>query len=153
MRTRSAPAVLRCSAVARRNIGLWRGPRPLNTRPPGHLARSAPAVRAALRWRGDHLASAPERPHRTAAADLAAHGHRAALEGRWATTIRFLAGPRLLIIDEVGYLPPASDAAADSGHHPALPQHLDRADHEPRHRLLRTGSQATFGRAGTTMLG
>jgi DNA replication protein DnaC len=38
--------------------------------------------------------------------------HRAALEGRWATTMRFYAGPRLLIVDEVGYLPMASDAAA-----------------------------------------
>jgi DNA replication protein DnaC len=46
------------------------------------------------------------------AADLAARCHRAALEGRWATTMRFFAGPRLLIIDEVGYLPLASEAAA-----------------------------------------
>jgi DNA replication protein DnaC len=46
------------------------------------------------------------------AADLVARCHRAALEGRWATTMRFFAGPRLLIIDEVGYLPLASEAAA-----------------------------------------
>ena len=46
------------------------------------------------------------------AADLAARCHRAALEGRWATTMRFFAGPRLLIIDEVGCLPLASEAAA-----------------------------------------
>ena len=38
--------------------------------------------------------------------------HRAALEGRWATTMRFFAGPRLLVIDEVGYLPLQSEAAA-----------------------------------------
>lgn len=48
----------------------------------------------------------------TTAADLAARCHRAALEGRWATTMRFFAGPRLLIIDEVGYLPLAQEAAA-----------------------------------------
>ena len=28
------------------------------------------------------------------------------IESRWATTMRFYAGPRLPIIDEVGYLPP-----------------------------------------------
>jgi hypothetical protein len=39
------------------------------------------------------------RVHHTTAADLAARCHRAALEGRWATTMRFYAGPRLLIID------------------------------------------------------
>lgn len=39
------------------------------------------------------------RTYYTTAADLAARCHRAALEGRWATTMRFFAGPRLLIID------------------------------------------------------
>ncbi len=48
----------------------------------------------------------------TTAAELAARCHRAAIEGRWATTMRFYAGPRLLIIDEVGYLPLAAEAAA-----------------------------------------
>ncbi len=52
------------------------------------------------------------RTYYTTAADLAARCHRAALEGRWATTMRFFAGPRLLVIDEVGYLPLASEAAA-----------------------------------------
>jgi DNA replication protein DnaC len=52
------------------------------------------------------------RTYYTTAADLVARCHRAALEGRWATTMRFFAGPRLLIIDEVGYLPLASEAAA-----------------------------------------
>jgi DNA replication protein DnaC len=53
------------------------------------------------------------RVHYTTAADLVARCHRAALEGRWATTMRFYANPRLLIIDEVGYLPlPAEGAAA-----------------------------------------
>ena len=44
------------------------------------------------------------RTYYTTAADLAARCHRAALEGRWATTMRFFAGPRLLVIDEVGIL-------------------------------------------------
>jgi DNA replication protein DnaC len=48
----------------------------------------------------------------TTAADLAARCHRAAIEGRWATTMRFYAGPRLLVIGEVGYLPLATEAAA-----------------------------------------
>lgn len=52
------------------------------------------------------------RTHYTTAAELAARCHRAAIEGRWATTMRFYAGPRLLIIDEVGYLPLAAEAAA-----------------------------------------
>jgi DNA replication protein DnaC len=39
------------------------------------------------------------RTYYTTAADLVARCHRAALEGRWATTMRFFAGPRLLIID------------------------------------------------------
>ncbi len=48
----------------------------------------------------------------TTAAELAARCLRAAIEGRWATTMRFYAGPRLLIIDEVGYLPLPAEAAA-----------------------------------------
>jgi DNA replication protein DnaC len=52
------------------------------------------------------------RTYYTTAADLVARCHRAALEGRWATTMRFFAGPRLLVIDEVGYLPLAAEAAA-----------------------------------------
>jgi DNA replication protein DnaC len=52
------------------------------------------------------------RTYYTTAAELAARCRRAALEGRWATTMRFFAGPRLLIVDEVGYLPLAAEAAA-----------------------------------------
>jgi len=52
------------------------------------------------------------RTYYTTAADLAARCHRAALEGRWATTMRFFCNPRLLIVDEVGYLPMAQEAAA-----------------------------------------
>jgi IstB-like ATP binding protein len=35
----------------------------------------------------------------TTAADLAAECHKAAIEGRWNTCMRFFAGPRLLVID------------------------------------------------------
>ena len=51
------------------------------------------------------------RTYFTTAADLAARCHRAAIEGRWATTMRFFAGPTLLIIDELGYLPLPAEAA------------------------------------------
>ena len=60
---------------------------------------------------GHAAVAAGMRTYYTTAADLAAKCHRAALEGRWATT-RFYAGPRLLIIDEVGYLPLPAEAAA-----------------------------------------
>ena len=53
------------------------------------------------------------RTYYTTAADLAARCRRAAIEGRWATTMRFFNGPGLLIVDELGYLPmPAEDANA-----------------------------------------
>ncbi len=61
---------------------------------------------------GHAAVAAGMRVHYTTAADLAARCHRAALEGRWATTMRFYAGPRLLIGDEVGYLPLPAEAAA-----------------------------------------
>jgi DNA replication protein DnaC len=62
---------------------------------------------------GHAAVAAGMRVHYTTAADLVARCHRAAIEGRWATTMRFYAGPRLLIIDEVGYLPlPAEGASA-----------------------------------------
>jgi len=57
-------------------------------------------------------AQAGHRVYFTTAADLAARCHKAAIEGRWATMMRFYAGPRLLAIDELGYLPLAADAAS-----------------------------------------
>jgi DNA replication protein DnaC len=42
---------------------------------------------------------AGHRVYFTTAADLAARCHKAAIEGRWATCMRFFAGPRLLVID------------------------------------------------------
>lgn len=53
------------------------------------------------------------RVYYTTAADLVARCHKAAIEGRWSTTMRFFAGPQLLICDELGYLPlPAEGAGA-----------------------------------------
>lgn len=53
------------------------------------------------------------RVYYTTAADLAAKCRKAALEGRWATMMRFYSGPAVLIVDELGYLGmPAEDAAA-----------------------------------------
>jgi DNA replication protein DnaC len=50
-----------------------------------------------------HLAvDAGYRVYFTTAADLAARCHRAALDGRWSTTMRFFCGPQLLIVDELG---------------------------------------------------
>jgi DNA replication protein DnaC len=57
-------------------------------------------------------AEAGYRTYFTSAADLAARCHRAAIEGRWATTMRFYAGPTLLVIDELGYLPLPAEAAS-----------------------------------------
>ena len=87
---------------------------------------------------GHAAVAAGYRTYYTTAADLVARCHRAAIEGRWATTMRFFAGPRLLIIDEVG-LPAAAGRGrrrAVPGHHPAALQRLHRADHQPRHRVL-----------------
>lgn len=50
--------------------------------------------------------AAVEAGHRvyfTTAADLAKRCKRAALEGRWATAMRFFCGPRLLVVDEFAY--------------------------------------------------
>ena len=46
---------------------------------------------------------AGHRVYFTTAAELAKRCRRAALEGRWATAMRFYAGPRLLVIDEFAY--------------------------------------------------
>src|ERR1700752_920743 len=61
---------------------------------------------------GRAAAHAGYRTYFTTAADLAARCHRAAIEGRWATTMRFYAGPALLVIDELGYLPLPNEAAS-----------------------------------------
>ena len=52
------------------------------------------------------------RVHYTTAADLVARTTRAAIEGRWQTTMRFWNGPQVLVIDELGYLPMPGEAAS-----------------------------------------
>jgi DNA replication protein DnaC len=47
-------------------------------------------------------ARAGYRTYFTTAADLAGRSHRAAIEGRWATTMRFYARPTPLVIDDLG---------------------------------------------------
>jgi DNA replication protein DnaC len=62
---------------------------------------------------GHAAVDAGHRVYYTTAADLAAKCRKAALEGRWATMMRFYSGPAVLIVDELGYLGmPAEDAAA-----------------------------------------
>jgi DNA replication protein DnaC len=61
---------------------------------------------------GRQAAQAGYRVYYTTAADLVAKSQRAALEGRWQTTMRFWNGPQLLIIDELGYLPLPAEAAS-----------------------------------------
>ncbi|MGH2762610.1 MAG: IS21-like element helper ATPase IstB [Thermoleophilaceae bacterium] len=55
---------------------------------------------------------AGHRVYYTTAADLVARTTRAAIEGRWQTTMRFWAGPAVLVIDELGYLPMPGEAAS-----------------------------------------
>lgn len=61
---------------------------------------------------GHAAIDAGHRVYYTTAADLVARCHKAAIEGRWATTMRFYAGPTLLVIDELGYLPLPAEAAS-----------------------------------------
>jgi DNA replication protein DnaC len=61
---------------------------------------------------GRAAVEAGHRVYYTSAADLVARCHRAALEGRWATAMRFYCGPALLLIDELGYLPLQAESAA-----------------------------------------
>jgi len=52
------------------------------------------------------------RVYYTTAADLVARTTRAAIEGRWQTTMRFWNGPAVLVVDELGYLPMPGEAAS-----------------------------------------
>ncbi|MHB8660110.1 MAG: IS21-like element helper ATPase IstB [Solirubrobacteraceae bacterium] len=61
---------------------------------------------------GHRAVHAGYRVYYTTAADLVARTSRAAIDGRWANTMRFWAGPQVLIIDELGYLPMPSEAAS-----------------------------------------
>jgi DNA replication protein DnaC len=61
---------------------------------------------------GYQAVEAGYRVYYTTAADLVTRTQKAALEGRWETTMRFWNGPQLLIVDELGYLPMPAEAAA-----------------------------------------
>nr|WP_319593457.1 ATP-binding protein [Georgenia thermotolerans] len=83
-----------------------REPRTVHIGPPGG-GKTHLAVGLARK-----AAEAGYRTYFTTAADLAARCHKAAIEGRWAYTMRFFAGPTLLVIDELGYLPLPAEAAS-----------------------------------------
>ena len=55
---------------------------------------------------------AGHRVYYTTAAELVARSSKAASEGRWSATMRFWAGPAVLIVDELGYLPMLGEAAS-----------------------------------------
>jgi DNA replication protein DnaC len=57
---------------------------------------------------------AGHRVYFTTATDLAKRCKRAALEGRWATTMRFYCGPKLLVIDEFAYARSQPDPEANA---------------------------------------
>ena len=61
---------------------------------------------------GRRAVEAGYRVYYATAADLVAKTQRAALEGRWLTTMRFWNGPQPLICDELGYLPLPAEAAS-----------------------------------------
>jgi DNA replication protein DnaC len=61
---------------------------------------------------GHQAVEAGYRVYYTTAADLVTRTAKAAIDGRWATTMRFWNGPQLLIVDELGYLPMPAEAAA-----------------------------------------
>ncbi len=74
--------------------------------PPG-VGKTMLAVGLGLR-----AVHAGQRVYYTTAADLVARTAKAAREGRWQTTMRFWAGPGVLVIDELGYLPLPGEAAS-----------------------------------------
>jgi len=61
---------------------------------------------------GLEAVDAGHRVYYTTAAELVARTSKAAAEGRWAATMRFWAGPAVLIVDELGYLPMLGEAAS-----------------------------------------
>ena len=126
---------------------------------------------------GHRAVHAGYRVYYTTAADLVARTSRAAMDGRWANTMRFWAGPQVLIVDELGYLPMPGEAAshlfqvisrryehgsiilttnrgiADWGHDLRRHHRRDRRPRPPpppRHRALRRPATATACAATAT---
>ena len=84
------------------------------------------------------------RVYYTTAADLAARCRKAALDRRWATTMRFFSDPAVLIIDELGLPPNALRRRRRTipGHLTEIPERLNHPHHQPqRRRLGETSSQ------------
>jgi GTPase SAR1 family protein len=78
------------------------------------------------------------RGYYTTAADLVARTSKAAVEGRWQNTMRFWAGPGVLVVDELGYLPLCRRGrlALLPGRQPPLRAGLDRPHDQPRDRRV-----------------
>jgi len=95
------------------------------------------------------------RAYYTTAADRVARMTKAALEGRWETTMRFCNGPQLLIIGELGHLPMPAEAASHLFRvvNPPLRTRLDRAYHQPAHRRLGTDLPSTTRADQTPFIG
>ncbi len=74
--------------------------------PPG-VGKTTLAIALALK-----AVHAGYRVYYTTAADLVARTAKAAIEGRWQATMRFWNGPAVLVVDELGYLPMAGEAAS-----------------------------------------
>ena len=87
---------------------------------------------------GHAAVTAGYRVYFTSAADLAARCHRAAIEGKWATMMRFLRRPHAPHSRRTGLLAAArrSRVSVVPSHQPALPEDLDRAHHEPARRSM-----------------
>ena len=110
--------------------------RPVSARPCSPSPSATPSIDAGYRV------------YYSTAADLVARCHRAALEGRWATTMRFFAGPRLLIIDEAGLPAPGrrSRRRALPSHHQSYEDGIDRVDLQPRCRVMGQDLRRPHGR-------
>ena len=78
------------------------------------------------------------RVYYSTAAELVARSTRAAIDGRWANTMRFWAGPQLLIIDELGLPADARRSRQPPlpGHQPPLRTRQHHPHHQPRDRRL-----------------
>jgi len=78
------------------------------------------------------------RVYYTTVADLVARTTRAAIEGRWQTTMRFWNGPAVLVIDELGLSADARRGrqAPLPGDLASLPARLRDPDHQPRDRAM-----------------
>ncbi|WP_255572615.1 ATP-binding protein [Cryobacterium sp. TMT2-10] len=74
---------------------------------------------------GHAAVQAGYRTYFTSAADLAARCHRAAIEGKWGTMMRFFAGPTLLVID-LCRLRDYADVGGAAGPAPSVFQDCDR---------------------------